>query len=167
MRALAAQLARVSVVSTLTGQATQDGLLDQRALALIGNRHRLDAHDALGKISPRQWLGRFTQLIVDQPKALIATKPNASCPLLPGMDLSRPEVRVEQLHGRVQTHQIRTTLDQLMLHLHNDPCKLRSLVAQQADDCDLGHSRSLQASTARRLNRQVTAGYETVVAVAT
>src|SRR5208282_2665474 len=46
-------------------ERTENRLLNQLTLAVIGDRHGLDAHDPLGKLTRRHRLDRIAQLVVD------------------------------------------------------------------------------------------------------
>jgi hypothetical protein len=46
-----------------------------------------------------------------------------------GTDLQRPDVRIKQLHRRVEMRQIRPLLRKLLLELSHYPRQFRSLVA--------------------------------------
>jgi hypothetical protein len=96
---------------------------------IIGRRYRLGAHDPLGEFARRHRTGRIAQLVIDQPKAFTLTEPGIACSLTFGTDLQRPDVRIKQLHRRVEMRQIRPLLRKLLLELSHYPRQFRSLVA--------------------------------------
>src|SRR5271165_6768851 len=110
-------------------ERTEDRLLNQLPLAVIGHRHGLDAHDPLGELTRRHRLDRIAQLVVDQPKALTGTEPCTACPLLPGSDSVRPDVRIEQPHRRIEMRQIGLLLAKLSFKLDHYSSQFRPLVA--------------------------------------
>src|SRR5690242_12269936 len=84
----------------------------------------------------------MAQHVVDQPQAFTGPKPGIAVPQPPGSDLLRPEVRIEQPHGRVEMCQAGAPFDQLPLKTVDHPGEFGSLVAQRTDDMCLSQRRS-------------------------
>jgi transposase-like protein len=102
--------------------------LNQFTLVIIGRRYRLDAHDPLGELARRHRLGGLAQLIVDQSQAFAMPEPNVACPPLPGADLLRPDVWIEQPHGRVEMRQVCFVPRELLFKLSQSSSQFRALV---------------------------------------
>src|SRR5690349_199754 len=84
----------------------------------------------------------MAQHVVDQPQAFTGPEPGIAVPQPPGSDLLRPEVRIEQPHGRVEMCQAGAPFDQLPLKTVDHPGEFGSLVAQRTDDMCLSQRRS-------------------------
>src|ERR1700730_15701342 len=123
-------------------------------------------HDLFGKLSRCQWSGSIAQHVVDQTQTLTRTEPGIVGSRLPGSDLFRPTVRIDQPHGRIEMRQASATFDQFPLQVAHHPSQFRSLVAQRTDD--LAQCRPpIEIPTAATINAKGLHLNECVVAEAT
>ena len=79
--------------------------MDQRAGAVIGGRDALHRHDPFGKRGRRHRPWRVAQHVMDQPEAFTRVKPSVARPLLSEADLIGSDVRIKQLHRRIEMGQ--------------------------------------------------------------
>ncbi len=135
---------------------------------IIGLRYCLGAHEPLGEFARRHPAGRIPQLVIDQPKAFTLTESGTACSLPFGTDLLRPDVRIKQLHRRVEMRQIRPLLRKLLLELSHYPLPVLLACCVRTDHMQLGQLLpSPGISTIRIVNGGLSAANAAVVAAAT